>query len=139
VLLALAVGCQLTSADEVVRSPSVGRGNGGSSGRDVAAEDQEHEDCAPLELGRPDVASFLDVAWSSSRYDAALDRSSLDAQAVIDGIGVVLDTAGSAETISQCNDDAQSVCDDFDARDHVWSSTGGNWTIRSDDFKVSSP
>ena len=94
-LLSLALGCELTQADEVDRTPTIGRGSGGSGGHD-----------APV---------FADVALpsQSDRYDAVLDLGGTESRAAIDGTTSLIDSIQTADASQACIEEGLAFCDDF--------------------------
>jgi hypothetical protein len=109
--LPLAVACQLTSADQVSRSPSVARGTGGTPGRDVASADDLAFDRPSTYPDGPDAPS---IDTEAVGYDGAIDGPvpAVDAGVPVD---TAADLAGeidgdiARDTEASC--DAQPFCD----------------------------
>jgi hypothetical protein len=136
-LLSIAVGCRLTSADEVQRTPNIVRGSGGSGGRDLA----EYRDGLPDEPGPSDAPALPDVALPSAvdRYDAVLDLGGIDSPSEIDGIASALDSIDAADTAAPCPEEDSGVCDDLDRDAHDRITTEVDQTGRDDDRVSVSP
>jgi hypothetical protein len=136
-LLSVAVGCRLTSADEVQRTPNIVRGSGGSGGRDLA----ESQDGVPDEPGPADAPAIPDVALPSAadRYDAVLDLGGIDSPSEIDGIASALDSTDAGDTRAVCIEEDSGVCDDSDGdpQDRISTEAGRTGQDEEDRIRAS--
>jgi hypothetical protein len=111
-VLPLAMACHLTSADEVSRPPTLGRGSGGSEGRDVALLDERTEDTPN---GDPVHRDLADLADASPTADVAIDSSSRTDLSRIDGGAGIdegrwrIDSGVAGEAGKPCDD--EPLCD----------------------------
>lgn len=118
-VLPLAMACQLTSADEAVRPPTIGHGSGGSVGHDVGGEpDERTEYRADAPASRRDLAPSTDVALATAGRDATVDRSVSNDLLQIDGIGWSIDSGVAGDTDESC--EAGPLCDETEKRKDSW-------------------
>lgn len=71
--LPLAMACQMTSGDEVPRSPPLVHGSGGSGGRDVAMPDEPIPDSPAVPDSTEDA---LATDQPTRAYDSGIDTGS---------------------------------------------------------------
>lgn len=97
-VLPLAVGCQLTSADEVSRPAT--RGSGGSGGTDTASLNQRTENTPDADEARQDGAFPVDLALAT---DGGSDRAGTSDVPRVDGIGSRIDSGAAGEAGPPCD------------------------------------
>jgi len=132
-LVVLLPGCQLTDADQVARSPTLGRGSGGSGGRDLGVAGQNSEDAPAFTSVLRDAAYAYDVATIPVGSDVAADRGVFDATWPSETVVLALDAPESPLVKGSCADGSGSLfCDDFEGKSDLWITTGSVWTVAAD-------
>jgi len=116
--LPLLAACQLTNADQVSRSPTVGHGSGGSSGHDLALRDEPTEGGLGEVAGPSAKADALEVAPpidvvldtqerdAPDKRDAPIERALADAPSPIDGLGWFVEAGSAGDTEKPCENDS---------------------------------
>jgi hypothetical protein len=108
-LLPFALGCQLTSADEVDRTPSIARGTGGSDGHDVGTVSDASSD-GPADVPSHNDSTTAEVG-AADRY-VVRDLAVIDARAAIDTAASAIDASQVADTSMTCDDEESPSCGD---------------------------
>jgi hypothetical protein len=106
-LLPLALGCRLTDADEVDRTPNAVRSGGGTDGGEHKTMGYDAPEA------RADAPAFPEVGPPRYRPDVAPERSRGDATRGIDGGAAIID-AGEPDPIPRRIDEGSASGDDLD-------------------------